>query len=114
MPLLFLLLLLLLLLFPLLILLNVMPRGVWCAKGENRLGSKALEALGWLSLSAPELMRPFIDSLIPFIITSIQDSTSVDRREVCMQSIDHIVRVFACAVMSVFLIAVRLFVAGYI
>lgn len=53
-----------------------------CLKGENRLGTTALEALGWLSLSASDLMLPFMDRLIPFIITSIQDSTSVDRREV--------------------------------
>ena len=54
---------------------------------ENRLGSTALEALGWLSLGASELMEPFTDKLIPLIITSIQGSASVDRKEVQYTSI---------------------------
>ncbi|CAN0553385.1 unnamed protein product, partial [Ectocarpus sp. 12 AP-2014] len=50
--------------------------------GDPRLATAALEALGWLSLSASELMLPFMDKLIPFMITSIQDSSNVNGREV--------------------------------
>ncbi|CAN0287932.1 unnamed protein product, partial [Hapterophycus canaliculatus] len=49
----------------------------------------ALEALGWLSLSACELIVPYMDKLMPFIIVSIQDSTSVHRREVCIEITNH-------------------------
>ncbi|CAN0409890.1 unnamed protein product, partial [Laminaria digitata] len=51
-------------------------------KGEYRLATTALEALGELSLGASDLIIPYMDHLIPFIITSIQDSTSNRRREV--------------------------------
>lgn len=52
------------------------------SQAEYRLATTALEALGDLSLGASELMNPYMDKLIPFIITSMQDSMSVRRREV--------------------------------
>lgn len=51
-------------------------------QGDYRLATSALEALGELSVGASDLMIPFMENLIPFIITSMQDSTSAHRREV--------------------------------
>lgn len=51
-------------------------------QGPSSLATTALEALGELSTVASDLIVPYMDNLIPFIITSMQDSTSVCRREV--------------------------------
>lgn len=51
-------------------------------QGEHRLATTALEALGDLSLGASELMTPYMEKLIPFVVASAQDSSSLLRREV--------------------------------
>lgn len=55
---------------------------VFVIQEEQKLATLGLEALGDLSLCASELMNPYMGELIPFIITSMQDSTSSTRREV--------------------------------
>lgn len=55
---------------------------------EPRLATTALEALGELSRGASELMVPYMDHLVPFIIRSMQDYTSVLRKEVKREFLD--------------------------
>ncbi|CAN0025190.1 unnamed protein product, partial [Phaeothamnion confervicola] len=60
-------------------------------QGNARLATASLEALGELSLVAADDMTPYLHALVPLILDSLQDQSSVLKREVALRTLGRLV-----------------------
>lgn len=66
--------------------------------GPAPLATAALEALGELSIVAGEAISPYLDRLIPVILDSMADQSSVLKREVSLRTLGRLVGATHCVV----------------
>ncbi|CAM9980915.1 unnamed protein product, partial [Discosporangium mesarthrocarpum] len=67
-------------------------------KGNARLATTALEALGELCVGASGLMLPYMDDLIPFIMKCMQDQSSALKREVSLRTLGRLISSTRCVI----------------